>query len=127
MAPPSRVDARETIAAIATAVGGGIGIVRLSGPRACDIMAKLVRPWPQRPQTHKLQRAVVHDPATGERIDEVLAVVMRQPHSYTGEDVADLQGHGGALVMQRVLQAALKAAGAPTTSKSEVISYASLA
>lgn len=111
MAPPSRPDARETIAAIATAVGGGIGIVRLSGSRAGEIVGKLVRPWPQRPQTHKLQRGDVHDPATGERIDEVLAVVMRQPHSYTGEDVAELQGHGGALVMQRVLQAAL-AAGA---------------
>ncbi|MDB4971347.1 MAG: tRNA modification GTPase TrmE [Myxococcales bacterium] len=85
--------------------------MRLSGPRAGDIVAKLVRPWPPRPQTHKLQRGVVHDPGTGEEIDEVLAVVMRQPHSYTGEDVAELQGHGGALVMQRVLQAAL-AAGA---------------
>jgi tRNA modification GTPase len=54
---------------------------------------------------------VVHHPSTGERIDEVLAVVMRGPHSYTGEDVAELQGHGGQLVLARVLEAAL-AAGA---------------
>jgi tRNA modification GTPase len=108
---PSSTGARDTIAAVATAVGGGIGIVRLSGPRAGEIVAKLVRPWPPKPQTHKLQRGIVHDPGTGERIDEVLAVVMRGPRSYTGEDVAELQGHGGALVMQRVLAAAL-AAGA---------------
>jgi tRNA modification GTPase len=101
----------DTIAAIATAVGGGIGIVRLSGPRAAEILGKLVRPWAPKPQTHKLQRAVAYDPATGARIDEVLAVVMRGPKSYTGEDVAELQGHGGPLVMQRLLEAAL-AAGA---------------
>lgn len=100
---------RDTIAAIATAPGGGIGIVRLSGPRAAEIVGRLARPWPPRPQSHKLQRAVVHDPATGARIDEVLAVVMRGPKSYTGEDVAELQGHGGPLVLQRVLQAALDA------------------
>lgn len=99
----------DTIAAVATAPGGGIGIVRLSGPRAAEIVAKLVRPWPQRPQTHKLQRTVVYDPSSGERLDEVLAVVMRAPHSYTGEDVAELQGHGGPLVLQRVLAAALQA------------------
>jgi tRNA modification GTPase len=102
---------RDTIAAIATAVGGGIGIVRLSGPRAGDIIGKLLRPWPPKPQSHKLQRTIAYDLATSARIDEVLAVVMRAPKSYTGEDVAELQGHGGPLVMQRLLQAVL-AAGA---------------
>ncbi|HEX6838549.1 MAG TPA: tRNA uridine-5-carboxymethylaminomethyl(34) synthesis GTPase MnmE [Polyangia bacterium] len=102
---------RDTIAAIATAVGGGIGIVRLSGPRAAEIIGKMVRPWPAKPQSHKLQRTIAYDLATSERIDEVLAVVMRAPKSYTGEDVAELQGHGGALVTQRLLQAVL-AAGA---------------
>lgn len=102
---------RDTIAAIATATGGGIGIVRLSGPKAAQIVEQLVRPWPSKPQTHKLQLGVVHHPRTDERIDQVLAVVMRAPKSYTGEDVAELQGHGGQLVLQRVLEAAL-AAGA---------------
>jgi tRNA modification GTPase len=101
----------DTIAAIATAAGGGIGIVRLSGPRAASIVGQIVRPWPSRPVSHKLQLGVVHHPRTDERIDEVLAVVMRAPNSYTGEDVAELQGHGGQLVLQRVLDAAL-AAGA---------------
>ena len=112
MAPSSRPAAsRDTIAAIATAVGGGIGIVRLSGPRAGEIIGKLLRPWSPKPQSHKLQRTIAYDLATSERIDEVLAVVMRAPKSYTGEDVAELQGHGGPLVMQRLLEAVL-AAGA---------------
>ncbi len=112
MAPSSSApDSRDTIAAIATAVGGGIGIVRLSGPRAGEIVGKMLRPWPGKPQSHKLQRTVAYDLTTSERIDEVLAVVMRGPKSYTGEDVAELQGHGGALVMQRLLEAVL-AAGA---------------
>ncbi|HEX4460654.1 MAG TPA: tRNA uridine-5-carboxymethylaminomethyl(34) synthesis GTPase MnmE, partial [Polyangia bacterium] len=102
---------RDTIAAIATATGGGIGVVRLSGPNAARIVEQIVRPWPSKPQTHKLQLGYVHHPRTDERIDQVLAVVMRAPKSYTGEDVAELQGHGGQLVLQRVLEAAL-AAGA---------------
>ena len=108
-AQSSRPDSRDTIAAIATAVGGGIGIVRLSGPRAAEIVGKMVRPWPGKPQSHKLQRTVAYDLRTSERIDEVLAVVMRAPKSYTGEDVAELQGHGGPLVMQRLLEAVLVA------------------
>jgi tRNA modification GTPase len=111
VAASSFTTARDTIAAIATATGGGIGIVRLSGPRATAILAGLVRPWPKQVQSHKLQRVSVYHPSTGERLDEVLAVVMRAPHSYTGEDVAELHGHGGQLVLGRVLEATL-AAGA---------------
>src|SRR5262249_20449163 len=50
---------------------------------------------------------VAHDPASGERLDEVLAVVMRGPRSYTGDDVAELHGHGGALNLARLLRACL--------------------
>jgi tRNA modification GTPase len=107
----SRADGPETIAAIATALGGGIGIVRLSGPAAEAIIGKVVQPWPKRPQSHKLHLGTVRDPSTGETVDEVLACVMRAPRSYTGEDVGELHGHGGRLVMERVLRAVL-AAGA---------------
>ena len=79
MAQSSSRDSRATIAAIATAVGGGIGIVRLSGPRAGEIVGKMCRPWPPKPQSHKLQWTVAYDLRTSERIDEVLAVVMRAP------------------------------------------------
>jgi tRNA modification GTPase len=108
----------STIAAIATGLGGGIGIVRLSGPLAEPILAALVRPWPKRAPSHKLHLGQAHDPLSGERIDEVLAVVMRAPSSYTGEDVVEIHGHGGQLVMERILAAAL-AAGAKLAQPGE--------
>jgi tRNA modification GTPase len=108
--PASRIP--DTIAAIATGVGGGVGIVRISGPRAEAIVSQLVTPWPKsRPPTHKLQLGRVRDPRSGEHVDEVLAVIMRAPRSYTGEDVAELHGHGGVRVLQRVLDCVI-AAGA---------------
>lgn len=103
--PASPVD---TISAIATATGGGVGIVRLSGPHAEGIVARLVRPWPSHPDSHRLYHGHVHLPETGERVDEVLACVMRRPHSYTGDDVGELHGHGGAVVLGRLLEATLK-------------------
>jgi tRNA modification GTPase len=100
--------ARETIAAIATPAGGGIGIVRISGPLAEDIVRRLVVPFPAKAQSHKLHLAKLKDPSTGEVIDEVLAVIMRRPRSYTGEDVAELHAHGGPRVLERVLDAVLR-------------------
>src|SRR5262245_52412085 len=115
MSPPKR----DTIAAIATGLGGGIGIVRLSGPDAERIVAHIVDPWPRtRPPTHKLHLGRVRDPQTADIIDEVLAVVMRGPRSYTGEDVAELHGHGGARLMRRLLDVVL-AAGARAAEPGE--------
>lgn len=100
---------QETIAAIATGVGGGVGIVRVSGPRAEEILTRLVggAGAAKKLPTHKLQHGWVRDPSTGEKLDEVMAVLMRAPRSYTGEDVAELHGHGGAVVLERVLRAVL--------------------
>ena len=106
----------ETIAAIATATGpAGVGIVRISGPNAFAVADHLLRSH-DRPRTahqpgQTLRRATVHDPATGEEIDDGLIAVFHAPHSLTGEHVVEIQGHGGALVLHRVLAAAL-AAGA---------------
>ncbi|HVK07094.1 MAG TPA: tRNA uridine-5-carboxymethylaminomethyl(34) synthesis GTPase MnmE [Armatimonadaceae bacterium] len=102
----------DTIAAVATAAGpGGVGIVRLSGPNALVVAARVasarVSPQEQPPQT--LRRAVVRDPATGEEIDDILLAVFRAPNSFTGEDVAELQGHGGDVTLGRVLAACLRA------------------
>ena len=67
-------DGSDTICAIATATGGGVGIVRISGPHAEAIVASVVRPWPRtRPPSHKMMLGWAHDPRTGERIDQVLA------------------------------------------------------
>lgn len=98
----------DTIAAIATPPGrGGVGIVRISGPNAGEVLSRLVpsrRVW----DSHHLYFSRIHDLA-GHLVDEALAVLMRGPHSYTGEDVAELQVHGGPIILRRVLDACLGA------------------
>ncbi|MBW1989473.1 MAG: tRNA uridine-5-carboxymethylaminomethyl(34) synthesis GTPase MnmE, partial [Deltaproteobacteria bacterium] len=107
---------RDTIAAIATArQGAGIGIVRLSGEQALCIARKVFFPGRGRawePADRRMDWGRVVDPATGGVIDECLAVYMRGPRSYTGEDVVELQVHGGRVVLSRVLEAVLFAGAA---------------
>lgn len=96
----------DTIAAIATAAGpGGVGIVRLSGPRAIAIAAAAVG-IPEAALDRRVRVRWVTD-AAGERIDQVVAFAMRAPASFTGEDVAELQGHGGALNLGKLLEAVI--------------------
>ena len=100
------MDTNDTIAAISTPIGmGGIGIVRLSGPGAVEIAESLfvgsVRPV-HAPSRQLLYGRVVEE---GEEIDEVLLSVMRAPHSYTTEDVVEINCHGGMVAVQRVLEA----------------------
>ena len=96
----------ETIAAIATPPGrGGIGIVRVSGPRVRDIAAAVLGALPS-PRT---ARHAVFRNAAGEALDEGIALFFPAPRSYTGEDVLELQGHGGPVVLQAVLAAVLDA------------------
>ena len=97
---------RDTIAAIATPGGrGGIGVVRVSGPQAASIARAVTGRLPA-PRHATLSR---FRDARGERIDEGLALYFPAPHSYTGEPVLELQGHGGPVVMQMLLQACLDA------------------
>ncbi|MFO7629780.1 MAG: tRNA uridine-5-carboxymethylaminomethyl(34) synthesis GTPase MnmE, partial [Prochlorococcaceae cyanobacterium] len=105
----------DTIAAVATAVAAGEGsvaIVRISGPQACAIGRRLFRPL-GRPvwESHRVLYGHVVDPASGERVDEVLLLWMQAPRSFTREDVLELHGHGGLVAVQRVLELVL-AAGA---------------
>ncbi|MBE5810121.1 MAG: tRNA uridine-5-carboxymethylaminomethyl(34) synthesis GTPase MnmE [Clostridiales bacterium] len=98
----------STIAAIATAPGqGGVAIVRLSGPEAEAILMRLFRPAKKgEPVSHMLTFGHVTD---GEAtIDECMAVLMRAPRSYTREDVAEIQLHGGGYIAQRVLELCLR-------------------
>lgn len=99
----------DTIAAISTPMGeGGIGIVRLSGRDAVAIAdAVFVSPKGKKlsgAKSHTLTYGVVIDPATGRKIDEVLVAVMRAPHTYTREDVVEINCHGGILPLKTTLQ-----------------------
>lgn len=102
----------DTICAIATPPGeGGVGIVRMSGAQALSLLCHLYRSrrghsrthWP----SHRMVLGTVVDPRSGEPIDEVLAVFMQGPRSYTGEDVVELHGHGGPAGLRRIVDAAL--------------------
>lgn len=103
----------DTIAAVATPLGeGGIGIVRLSGPEAVTIADQMFqrkdgKSLTEQP-TYTLRYGKVVDPKNGRTLDEALAVVMRAPHSYTAEDVVEIQCHGGVMVVREVLSLALE-------------------
>ncbi len=99
----------ETIVAAATPPGrGAIAVVRLSGPRADEILARLTGAAP--PPPRRLRRATLRRPEgrhAGGFIDDALVVRFPGPESYTGEDVVELHLHGGALVVREALDAAL--------------------
>lgn len=92
---------KDTIAAIATAQGrGGVGIVRVSGPTARQIADEILR----RPL---VPRYAHHGPFHGEEgaaLDEGLAILFQGPNSFTGEDVLELHGHGGPVVLDMLLR-----------------------
>ncbi len=100
------MSAYAPIAAIATAPGrGGIGVVRVSG---ADLSA-LVRRLFQRELTPRHAHYLPFKAESGELLDEGIVIYFRAPHSYTGEDVLELQGHGGPAVLRRVLDSCLAA------------------
>ena len=103
---PSDEPVRDTIAAIATPAGrGGIGVVRVSGARVPAIAERVLG---QLPAPRHALHAVFRD-ARGDALDDGLALYFPPPHSYTGEAVLELQGHGGPVVMQALLAACLDA------------------
>jgi tRNA modification GTPase len=102
-------DPADTIAAISTPLGeAGLGIVRLSGPRAAAIARKIFRP--RRPhvswRSHRLYLGQIIDPQ-GEILDEVLLTWMQAPHTYTREDVVEINCHSGYAVLARLLSLVL--------------------
>lgn len=104
----------DTIAAIATGLtDSGIGIIRISGSEAVKVGDGMFRsPSGKRilshGDSHVLYYGYVNDMERDIAVDEVMAVVMRAPRSFTGEDTVEIQCHGGVLVMQRILGLALK-------------------
>ncbi len=102
----------DTIAAIATPIGeGGIGIIRISGPQAKNIGEILLRKANRSGmalEDHRIYHGFVVDPQTGADIDEVLFFYAQKPHSYTAEDTLEIQAHGGALNLAKILELILK-------------------
>jgi len=101
----------DTIAAIATPLGtGGIGIIRISGPRSLEIATRLFRPHQAVSplKSHHLYHGVIVDPEEGHTIDEVLLSYMAKPRSYTREDVVEINCHGGLVPLKEILSSMLK-------------------
>jgi len=100
----------ETIAAIATAPGkGGVGIVRVSGPKSNEIADNILG---KKPQIRKAEYLSFTD-ANGEAIDSGIALLFQKPHSFTGEDVLELQAHGGPVVLDLLLKRVLELGARP--------------
>lgn len=102
----------DTIAAIATAMSdSGIGIIRISGEDAIEIADKVFRSIKpdkklKNVKSHTVHYGFIYD---GEQLmDEVMAVVMKAPHSYTTEDTVEINCHGGVLMVNRILETVLK-------------------
>lgn len=103
----------QTIAAVATPPGeGGIAVVRIAGTEALDVADQLFSGKVKEFASHTVHFGKIFDEA-GQVIDEGLAIVMKTPRSYTGEDTVEIHCHGGTLITQKVLNAALKAGARP--------------
>ena len=105
MTSTSRPASHDTIAAVATPPGrGGIGVVRVSGPLAPRIAETVVGQLP----TPRTAVYVTFRDLRGEALDHGLALFFPAPHSYTGEDVLELHGHGGPIVLDALLAGVLE-------------------
>ena len=104
----------DTVAAVSTPFGkGGVAVIRLSGEEALDIVAKVFFPMGGKTLTDYPDRTAVYglirDPESGEVLDDGLCTLFPAPHSFTGEDTAEISCHGGVLVTRNVLEACLRA------------------
>ena len=98
---------QDTIAAIATPIGqAGIGIIRVSGPLSLEIAGKIFRP--KNPtsilKSHHLYLGHLLEPSSENAIDEVLISFMRAPHTYTQEDVLEINSHSGYALLSKILE-----------------------
>lgn len=101
----------DTIAAISTPVGeGGISVIRVSGPDAISVADRIYRGKNSLKDvpTHTVHYGHIVDPASNERVDEVLATVMRKPRTFTREDVVEISCHGGIVPVQKTLELLLE-------------------
>ncbi|WP_373822963.1 tRNA modification GTPase, partial [Bacteroides heparinolyticus] len=102
---------QDTICAIATAQGGAIGCIRVSGPKAIEITSLIFTPASpgkilEESKPYTLTFGRIHEEET--IIDEVLISLFRAPHSYTGENSTEITCHGSGYIMQKILQLLIK-------------------
>ena len=98
---------QDTICAIATAQGGAIGVIRVSGPEAISITSRIFTPIGGKPLDERKPYTLTFGKilsGEGEVIDEVLVSVFRGPHSYTGEDSTEISCHGSSYILQQVMR-----------------------
>lgn len=96
----------DTICALATAPGGALGVIRISGNRAIEITEKMFTPRAGKPLSERKSHTVVFGDIKGEGgelLDEVLVTVMRAPHSYTGEETVEISCHASSYITQEIL------------------------
>lgn len=111
----------DTIAAISTPQGvGGIGVIRISGPKALEVADKIFVPYSVKKdginslsdmKGYTAKYGKITD--SGEFIDDAVVLVFRAPHSYTGEDVVEISCHGGMYITRRVLRTVLENGALP--------------
>ena len=101
------MQSNDTICAIATATGGAIGIIRLSGDKSISILDKIFYPQSGKPLSDRKSHTLTFGQikASDEEIlDEVLVSIFRSPHSYTGEESAEISCHGSKYILQKVIE-----------------------
>ncbi len=96
----------ETICALATATGGAIGIIRISGPKTLEILSDIFTKSLTKALPNTIHYGHIKD--KDEIIDEVLVSVFRAPHSYTGEESAEISCHGSQYILNKVLELLVK-------------------
>lgn len=101
----------DTIAAIATALSNsGIGIIRISGDEAFSVIKRIFRTKSGKPvnteESHRVHYGFIYDGE--EKLDEVLVLIMKGPHSYTAEDTVEIDCHGGVWMMKRILETVIR-------------------
>ncbi len=106
----SNLPENDTIAAIATPYGmAGIGIIRISGPLSITVADRLFRSSKNRSiESHRLYHGHIIDPSSDEVIDEVLLSYMKGPHTYTREDIVEINSHSGPVLLSMILQIILE-------------------
>lgn len=94
----------DTIAALSTPLGkGGIAVIRVSGDRVQAILQEIIEPLPHKITARKAYHGFVRDNEHGRRIDECVVVFFKAPHSYTGEDAAEISIHSNPFLVEEVL------------------------